>query len=94
VQPWHPQEDCLLSTIFLLDEYASHTTPRLIADAGLQKSSFGSSYIGHPLDLCVFIVFRMLYKREQKRKNEKRNVKDIGESICFCGRNGDGQSET
>jgi hypothetical protein len=36
-----------------------------------------SSHINKLLDLCVFGVFKMLYKREQHEENEKRNTKDV-----------------
>jgi hypothetical protein len=69
--------------IVLVDGHASHVTPRVVAFAGSRhiiiiKLVAHSSHISQPLDLCVFGVFKMLNKREQKSKGMK------GETLKIC----------
>jgi hypothetical protein len=54
-------------SILLFDSHTSHITLRILADAASQKIIViklvaHSSHISQPLDLCVFSVFKMLYK--------------------------------
>jgi hypothetical protein len=61
--------------ILPLDGYPSHVTLRVLAYVGRQKIIIQlvphSSHITQPLDLCVFSLFKMFYKREQKTKKMK-----------------------
>jgi hypothetical protein len=59
--------------ILIVDGDATRVTPRVLASVGCQRISIiqlvtHSSLIGRPLDLRVFAVFRMLSKREAKRR--------------------------
>jgi hypothetical protein len=59
--------------ILLVDEHASHLTPRVMAFAGsaqivLIRRGGYSSHIRRPLDMCVFGLLKMLDKKEQKSK--------------------------
>jgi hypothetical protein len=64
------------SVSLLVDAVASHIPPRVIAYAGSQKLVLvkliaHSLHIGQPLDLCVFGLFNVFIKRNQKQTNEK-----------------------
>jgi hypothetical protein len=71
--------------IFLLvDGSASDITPRVIAYTGCQKIILiklvaQSSQMSRSLDLYVFGLFKILYKKEPKTKNSKvRHGKCMG----------------
>jgi hypothetical protein len=63
-------------TLVPVDGHTSHITPRVPAYAASQKIIViklvaHSSHVSQPLDLCVFGVFKMLYKREAKTHKMK-----------------------
>jgi hypothetical protein len=72
--------------LLLVDGHASHITPRVLAYAASQriiviKLVAHSSHVSQPLDLCVFGIFKMLYKRESKTHELKGETLKIYRAI-------------
>jgi hypothetical protein len=66
----------------LIDDHETHITSRVVASASSQQIILiklvpHSSHVSQPLNLCVFRVFKMLYKREQKTKGMKGDTMKI-----------------
>jgi hypothetical protein len=72
--------------ILLLDGHASHITARVLAYAGSQRILIirlvaHSSHISQLLDLCVFGLFKILYKKEKKVKGMKGETLKVYRAI-------------
>jgi hypothetical protein len=72
--------------ILFVDGHTGHITSRVLAYAASQKIIViklvtHSSHVSQPLDLCVFNVFKMLYKREAKARKMKGETLKIYRAI-------------
>jgi hypothetical protein len=75
------------SVELLLDGHAPHVAPRVIAYAGSEKIIIVqlvaySSHLTRPLDVFVFRIFRIFYKKEGKIKGSKRETLKISRTIA------------
>jgi hypothetical protein len=70
-------------SILIVEGHSTHVTPRVIALFGARNVIMirlvaHSSHLAQPLDLCVFGLFKIFYRKErQSKKNERGNSKDL-----------------
>jgi hypothetical protein len=68
--------------ILLLDGHSTHLTDHVVGYAGSERILIirlvpHSSHLSQPLDLCVFGLFKILYKKEAKPKGMKGETSKI-----------------
>jgi hypothetical protein len=73
--------------ILLLDRDSFHVTPRVLAYAGSQRIIIiqlvvHSSHLTQPLDLCVFGILKVLYKKGNKVKELKGETLKIYRALA------------
>jgi hypothetical protein len=69
-------------SILIIDGHATHGTPRVIAFCGARKVLLiklvpHSSHLTQPLDLCVFGLFKIIYRKEKQSKGMKGETRKI-----------------
>jgi hypothetical protein len=70
------------SAILLVDGHSTHISPRVISFCAANSIILvwlvsHSSHISQPLDLCVFGIFKILYKKEKQTKRMKGEIQKI-----------------
>ena len=73
--------------LLVLDGHSTHVTPRVTAYAGSRQIIVlllvpHSSHLTQPLDLCVFGLFKILYKKERKVAEMKGETLKIYRALC------------
>jgi hypothetical protein len=73
---------CDPPTIFAIDGHSTHVTPRVVAPCGAWKIIFikfipHSAHLAKPLDLCAFVLFKMIHQKEKDIKRTKGETRTI-----------------
>jgi hypothetical protein len=69
-------------SILIVDGHSTHVTPRAIALCGARNAIMirlvaHSSHLAQPLDLSVFGLFKIFYRKERQSKRMKRETQKI-----------------
>jgi hypothetical protein len=69
-------------SILIVDGHSTHVTPRVIALCGARNVIMirliaHSSQLAQPLDLCVFGLFKIFYRKERQSKGMKGETRKI-----------------
>jgi hypothetical protein len=69
-------------SILIVDGHSRHVTPRMIAVCGARnvimiRPVAHSSHLAEPLDLCVFGLFKIFYRKERRSKGMKGETRKI-----------------
>jgi hypothetical protein len=75
------------SIVFLLDGQAAHVTPQVITYAGSERIVIVQlvahlSHLTQPRDVCVFGIFKVFYRKENKIKLLKAQTLKIYHTIA------------
>jgi hypothetical protein len=77
-------------SILIVDRRSTHVTPRVIALCGARnvitiRLVAHSSHLAQPLDLCVFGLFKIFYRKERQSQGMKGETRKIYRALlAFC----------